>query len=139
MTWTLTFDIDDNPMALEITAGEPRAAAGERWFLPVEVALPLESVALLPEAGDYVGQVVLFVANRDMNGSQSDIQRRQFEIRMPAEDYATRRDEHYVAAFDLLLDVGEHKVVVGVLDPVTRQASFASLRRNVVVKGSRVR
>jgi len=92
----LLLALDDNPMALEITAGEPKPATGERWILPVE-----------------------------------DIQRRQFEIRMPPEDYETRRGEHYVAALDLLLDVGEHKIVVGALDPVTRQASFVSLRRNV--------
>ena len=127
----LLLALDDNPMALEITAGEPKPATGERWILPVEVAIPIESVALLPEAGEYVGRLVLFIANRDLKGRQSDIQRRQFEIRMPPEDYETRRGEHYVAALDLLLGVGEHKLVVGALDPVTRQASFVSLRRNV--------
>ena len=127
----LLLAIDDNPMALEITAGEPKPATGERWILPVEVAIPIDSVALLPEAGEYVGRVVLFIANRDLKGRQSDIQRRQFEIRMPPEDYETRRGEHYVAALELLLNVGEHKIVVGAFDPVTRQASFVSLRRNV--------
>jgi VWFA-related protein len=127
----LLLALDDNPMGLEIAAGEPEAAASERWMLPVEVAIPIESVAMLPEAGEYVGRVVLFVANRDLKGKQSDIQRRQFEIRMPPEDYETRRGERYVAELDLLLNVGEHKVVVGALDPVTRQASFVSLRRDV--------
>ena len=128
----LMLALDDDPMAIEVTAGAPTAAAtSDRWILPVEIAIPIESVALLPEAGEYVGRVVLFIANRDSQGRQSDIQRRQFEIRMPPEDYASRRSERYVAALDLLLNPGEHKVVVGVLDPVTRQASFASVRRNV--------
>ena len=127
----LLLALDDNPMELEITAGELEPAAGGRWILPVEVAIPIESVALLPEAGEYVGRVVLFIANRDLKGKQSDIQRRQFEIRMPPEDYETRRGERYVAAFDLLLNVGEHKIVVGALDPVTRQSSFTGLRREV--------
>ena len=127
----LLLALEDNPMKLEISAGEPKPATGERWILPVEVAIPIDSVALLPEAGEYVGRVVLFVANRDMKGKQSDMQRRQFEIRMPPEDYETRRGESYVAALDLLLNEGEHKLVVGALDPVTRQASFVSLRRNV--------
>ncbi len=127
----LLLALDDNPMGLEISAGEPKPATGERWILPVEVAIPIETVALLPEAGEYVGRVVLFIANRDLKGRQSDIQRRQFEIRMPPGDYETRRGDVYVAVLDLLLDAGEHKVVVGALDPVTRQASFISLRRNV--------
>ena len=128
----LMLALDDNPMAIEISAAGPTtAAANDRWILPVEVAVPIDSIALLPEAGEYVGRVVLFIANRDLNGRQSDIQRRQFEIRMPPEDYAKHRDELYVAALDLLLNAGDHKVVVGVLDPVTRQASFASLRQSV--------
>jgi VWFA-related protein len=127
----LLLALEDNPMELEITAGELKPATNERWILPIEVVVPIESVALLPEAGEHVGRVLLFIANRDMKGKQSDIQRRQFEIRMPAQDYEARRGEHFIAELDLLLDVGEHKVVVGALDPVTRQASFVSLRRNV--------
>jgi VWFA-related protein len=132
----LMLDLEDNPMGIEVTAGAQKPASVKRWILPVEVAVPIESIAMLPEAGEYVGRVVLFVANRDTKGKQSDIQRRQFEIRMPPEDYATRRGEHYVAALDLLLEAGEQRVVVGVLDPVTRQASFARLRRNVVANPS---
>jgi hypothetical protein len=127
----LMLALEENPMALEITAGAAQPAANDRWILPVEVAFPIESIALLPEAGEYVGRVVLFVANRDETGRQSDVQRRQFEIRMPPEDYANRRSEKYVAELNLLLQAGEHRLVVGVLDPVTRQSSFASLRRTV--------
>jgi VWFA-related protein len=127
----LMLALDDNPMHLEISSGVQRTASEDRWILPVEVSLPIESIALIPEGGDYVGRVVLFVANRDAKGGQSDIQRRQFEIRMPPEDYEKRRSERYVAALDLLLNEGEHKVVVGVLDPVTRQSSFASLNTRV--------
>ena len=127
----LMLALDDNPMALEVTAGEQKPASSDRWILPIEVALPIESIALLPEAGEYVGRVVLFVANRDTKGRQSDVQRRQFEIRMPPEDYERRRGERYVAAFDLLLNAGEHRVVVGVLDSITRQTSFQTLTRSV--------
>jgi VWFA-related protein len=129
----LMLDLDDNPMGLELAAGEPRAATEDRWLLPVELTLPIESVAMLPEGGDYVGRVVVFVANRDARGRQSDIQRRQFEIRMPAADHAGRRGERYAAEFELLLNAGDHRVVVGVLDPVTRQASFVSVSESVPV------
>jgi VWFA-related protein len=132
----LMLDLEDNPMGIEVTAGAQQPASVDRWILPVEVAVPIESIAMLPEAGEYVGRVVLFLANRDTKGKQSDIQRRQFEIRMPPEDYATRRGERYVAALDLLLEAGEQRVVVGVLDPVTRQASFARLRKTVVANPS---
>jgi VWFA-related protein len=132
----LILDLEDNPMGIEVTAGIQKPASAERWILPVEVAFPIGSIAMLPEAGEYVGRVVLFVANRDTKGKQSDIQRRQFEIRMPPRDYETRRGEQYVAALDLLLEAGEQRVVVGVLDPVTRQASFARIRKTVAANPS---
>jgi VWFA-related protein len=132
----LMLALDDNPMGLELNAGEARYASEDRWLLPVEVGLPIESVAMLPETDDYVGRVVVFVANRDLKGRQSDLQRRQFEIRMPAADYESRRNERYVAEFDLLLNSGEHRIVIGAFDPVTRQASFASLNRTLKASGA---
>jgi hypothetical protein len=132
----LMLALDENPMSIEVSCEGAMPASNDRWILPVEVAFPIESIAMLPEAGEYVGRVVLFVANRDTSGKQSDVQRRQFEIRMLSEDYATRRGELYVAELDLLLGAGDHRVVVGVLDPVTRQSSFASLRKLISVSAS---
>jgi hypothetical protein len=88
-------------------------------------------VALLPEGDEYVGRVELFITNRDLKGRQADVQRRDFEIRMPPGDYATRRHESYVAELELLMEEGTHKVVVGLLDPMTRQSSYTSLTRAV--------
>jgi len=127
----LMLALDDNPMGLELRAGTTAATAEDRWLLPIELSLPIESVAMLPERDEVVGRVVVFVANRDSEGRQSDVQRRQFELRMPVADYQRRQNERYVAEFDLLLNAGEHRVVVGTLDPVTRQASFVSLSRTV--------
>jgi len=124
-------------MGIDLNTGVERPAMEGRWIVPIEIRIPIESVALLPEVDDYVGQVVLFLANRDKKGRQSDMQRREFEIRMPSADYQTRRNERYVASFDLLFDEGEHDVVVGVLDPVTRQTSFATLRVSVPTTAKR--
>jgi VWFA-related protein len=123
----LVLDLDDNPMGLELSAGAPRPASDNRWILPIEAKFPIASVALLPQGDEYVGRVAMFLANRNVEGRQSDIQRREFEIRMPSADYETRRNELYVATFELLMEEGSHRVVVGLLDPVTRQTSFARL------------
>jgi len=133
----LMLALDHNPMALDLNLGEGKPTVEGRWIVPIEIGIPIDSVALLPEAGEYVGRVVLFLANRDRKGRQSDMQRREFEIRMPSADYETRRDERYIAVFDLLLDEGEHDIVVGVLDPVTRQTSFAILRTSVPTEAKR--
>lgn len=127
----LMLALDSNPMGLQIEAGAARPTASDQWILPIEIRFPIESVALLPEAGEYVGRVAVFITNRDLKGRQADVQRREFEIRMPPADYETRRHETYVVELQLLMETGTHKVVVGLLDPVTRQASYASLTRTV--------
>ena len=127
----LMLAVDDNPMAVELAAGSARPASEDRWILPIEISFPIESVALLPEQEIYAGRIVVFLANRDLKGRQSDVQRRDVEIRMTPDDYATRRHERYMVTLELLLDAGDHRLVVGVLDPVTRQSSFATLRRMV--------
>jgi VWFA-related protein len=131
----LMLGLDHNPMDIELSAGAREAtAAGDRWLLPVAIRLPIQSVAMLPENDEYVGRVVVFIANRDLKGRQSDMQRREFEIRMPVADYENRSRESYAADFDLLLNPGNHRIVIGVLDPVTRQTSFASIEQSFSAK-----
>ena len=127
----LVLDVDDNPMGIELAARTPRPATEDRWVLPIEVSFPIESVALLPEGEEYAGRMVVLLANRNLEGRQSDIQRREFEIRMPAADYERRRSELYTASFELLMEAGSHRIVVGLLDPVTRQTSFAHLQQKI--------
>ncbi len=133
----LMLALDDNPMGITLSSGIVQPASAEdRWFLPLEIKLPISSIAMLPEGDELVGRVVLFLANRDLKGNQSDIQRREFMIRIPSDDYEERRTERYVAEFQLLLNEGEHKVVIGVLDPVTRQTSFATVEKKIGTSGS---
>jgi VWFA-related protein len=127
----LMLDLDANTMGLQIEAKASRPAGNDRWILPVEIRFPIESVALIPEGDEYVGRVQLFISNRNLKGKQSDVQRRDFEIRMPPADYEARRHETYVAELQLLMEEGAHKVVIGLLDPITRQSSYASLTQTV--------
>ncbi|MCD4751177.1 MAG: VWA domain-containing protein, partial [Thermoanaerobaculales bacterium] len=128
----LVFDIDENPMALEVRPRAVAPASEDRWILPLEIAFPLESIALIPEGeGDeYVGRVVVFLAARDQAGD-STVQRHEQEIRIPAADYKTRRRELYVIEMQLLMEQGTFKIVIGVMDRVTRQASYLRIHREV--------
>ena len=57
-----------------------------------------------------MGQVVAYRATRNTKGRQSEIQRREFQIRMPAADWSSRRSERYTATFDLLMEQGVHRL-----------------------------
>jgi len=128
VTTGLMFDVDDNPMQLQTTNGSPAPADQSRWIVPITVSFPMETIALIPEGDDYVGRVVLFVAARDTEGKQSDLQRQIHELRVPSADYKTRGHDRFVIELSLLMEAGSYKVVVGLMDQVTRQASYTTLR-----------
>ncbi len=128
---SLMVEVNDNPMKIEVTTGDPAPAMEDRSTVPVHVSVPLESIALIPEKDDYVGRVVLFVAARDEGGKQSDLQRQEHEIRVPAKDYELARSKNYGFDLQLLMEKGSYRVTVAVMDHVTRQASYSSTQLTV--------
>jgi VWFA-related protein len=127
----LMFDLDDNQMEIDFVSGKPSPAANDRWIVPVRVSVPLANVALLPVGEDYVGRVVLFIASRDTKGRQSDLVRQEHEIRVLAADYERARDRRYALSGNLLMNDGSHRIAVGLLDVLSRQASYSTVQTSV--------
>jgi VWFA-related protein len=127
----LMYDLDQNPMKIDTVTLASRPAAEDRWMVPLEVSVPLESIALVPHRDEYVGQIVFFVAARDEKGRQSDLQRREQEVRIPASEYEERRGDWVTLTLDMLMEEGTYRVAVGVLDRITRQAAYQTLNRQV--------
>lgn len=127
----LTFDLEDNPLAIELSTGVPAPADNGRWTLPVEIRIPLDKVALIPEGEDLVGYLMVYYAARDDEGKQSDLQRTEHPIRMPASRYETARRQFFTVTASLLLEPGKYRVSVGVRDELTNQAGYAVARQAV--------
>jgi hypothetical protein len=120
-------DVNDNPMDLELDRGRHSPASADRWSVPLHVSFPLETIALVPQGDEYLGQVVLFLAARDLVGRGSEIQRQEHEIRVPAAQYETAKAQRFGIDFQLLLNEGQHRISIGLMDRVTRQASYERL------------
>ena len=127
----LTFDLEDNPLGIELSTGVPGPADNERWTLPVEIRIPLDKVALIPEGDDLVGYLMVYYAARDDEGKQSDLQRTEHPIRMPASQYEKARKQFFTVAANLLLESGRYRISVGVRDELTNQAGYAVARQAV--------
>jgi VWFA-related protein len=121
---SLVFEVDNNPMELEVEIGTPTAASERRWMVPAHISFPIKMVALLPEGDSYAGRVVLFVAARDTEGKQSDLVRQEYEIRVPTADYEKAQRNRWGIDTSLLMESGRYKISVAMLDPLTHQASF---------------
>jgi len=121
---SLVFEVDNNPMQIELETGTPATASEKRWLLPAHISFPIRKVALLPEGDDYVGRVVMFIAVRGVDGKQSDLVRQEHEIRVPSADYEQAQRQNWAIDTQLLLESGRYKIAVALLDPLTRQDSY---------------
>ncbi len=128
---SLAYEIDDNPMELEVTTGTPAPASEKRWLLPTHISFPLEKVALLPEGDDLVARLVFFIAARDTDGKRSDLVRQEYEVRIPAADYEEARTRRWGIDTQLLMESGRYKISVALLDPLTRQDSYETISTSV--------
>jgi VWFA-related protein len=127
----LAFDLEDNPLDIEVSTGDPAPAENGRWTLPVEVRVPLEKVALLPEGENLDGYLMVYYAARDTDGKQSDLQRVEHAIQVPAAGYQKAKRQYYTITASLLLEPGTYRISVGVRDELTNQAGYALAKKAV--------
>jgi VWFA-related protein len=123
---SLMVDLDDNPMGLELEAAEAQAGSVTQWVVPMRLDFDLATIALLPEGDELVGRLLLFFGARDDDGRSSEVQRQQREIRMSRDEYEAAPDRRIGLDFRLILGEGRHRVSVGLMDEITRQASYES-------------
>lgn len=122
----LVIPLDENPIQILLETGDQAPASEDRWTVPFKLSFPLANIALLPEGGDYVGRVSLFIAARDTEGKQSDVVRQEHEVRVAAADYEEAQRRRFSVQASLLMETGSFKVSVGLLDQMTRQAGFTT-------------
>ena len=127
----LVFDLDDNPLGVMLEGSEPVPASSGRWTLPVEVRVPIDKVALIPDGNDLAGYMMVYYAARDDEGKQSDLQRVEHSVRIPVADYERARSQYFTFTASLLLEPGIYRISVGVRDQLTNQAGYAVLRKPV--------
>jgi len=127
----LAFDLEDNPLGIELAVGEPIPASERYWSLPVEIRVPIQKLALVPSGDEYSGSIMVYYAARDDEGKQSDLQRQQHDVRIPQKDYAQAQNKHFTITASLLLEPGKYRISVGVRDVLTNQAGFAAIRKAV--------
>lgn len=120
----LVIPLDENPLEITLETGDQAPASTDRWTVPFKLSFPLANIALLPEGGDYVGRVSLFIAARDTEGKQSDLVRQEHEVRVAAADYEQAQRQRFTIKASLLMETGSFKVSFALLDQTTRQAGF---------------
>ena len=123
----LDFEVDE--MGLKIERGRASQTTAEYWKVPIGISLPLAGLTLLPQGDEMVGRVVLIVGARHEDGKQSDVQRQEHELLVPAQ--GDERPLRWNLEAQFLMTAGRHRVVVGLMDQITHRVSYSTLRFSV--------
>ncbi len=104
---------------LEVSFSDPVRGRGRRRgriSVPVEVAIPLDEIQLLPVAGEWLTEIEVRVTAMDMTGARADMSVEKVRIAGPARPSP---GQVFYYQTDLQLRRREHTYVIAVYDPLT--------------------
>ncbi len=112
----LLFGDPSDARPLDVRFSEPVRARRGKVSVPIEVAIPLDQVALLPVAGLWQNELEVRVLVMDLNGSRADMSTEKIPISGPEEP---QPGQLFYYQTDLELRRREHTYVIAVYDPLT--------------------
>ncbi|HEX6096978.1 MAG TPA: VWA domain-containing protein [Thermoanaerobaculia bacterium] len=102
---------------------------GTRKLLPVRVIIPVSTLTLLPGAnGGVTGGFSVFTVSADGSGGTSGVNVQSQSISFTAEQAAQMKGRRIGFAIQVPLEKGRDRISVGVLDHVSHEQGFATLK-----------
>jgi len=123
----LLHGIEDNPLDVEIEIGDPAAAEGGQYAVPVRLKVPLFKLAILSQPdGGYYGKLRVLVATRDEVGGTSAVRRVEVPLEIPRKEVLNAMGQYYVYTLTLKMKPGAQHVAVAVRDDIAAATSYLS-------------
>lgn len=113
----LLFGDPSDAQPLDVRFSEPVRVRRGKVSVPIEVAIPLDQVTLLPVAGLWRNELEIRVLVMDVTGARADMSTEKIPITGEAEP---QPGEFFYYQTDLRLRRREHTYVIAVYDPLTR-------------------
>ncbi|HVT02906.1 MAG TPA: VWA domain-containing protein [Thermoanaerobaculia bacterium] len=115
-----------NDMKIFVTTGRPVALEVDRFKVPVEIHIPMESITFLPQGEILRGGLGIFMVVANAQGDTSEIQHQTHPMTLdPASATPAKlKDKYYTYAVDLVMEKGRNRISVGILDEATYATGF---------------
>ena len=113
---SLLFGNPPSAKPLGVRFGKPGRGGRGKMLVPVEVAIPLDEVALLPVAGVWQNELEFRVTVMDENGNRSETPVEKIRI---AGNQEPHPGQYFTYQTSLQLRRREHTFVIAVYDPLT--------------------
>ena len=128
----LHYGFETNEMEAWLEFGQPEEDTKGRYFVPVEVKVPIRHIAMVPQGDIHHGRLHVSVAVMDESGDVSPLQQQEpFDLRIPVDQFEAAQAQHVTYTLSLLMKKGRHRVVVGLQDDFGADLSFVSDRVSI--------
>lgn len=132
---SLVFDMQSNPLGVEMDFGVPERQGRKEFHLPLLVRIPIDNVTLLPNGKVQEGRLRIYLAVEDEQGAVSDVAEFTYPVQVPREKMSEARGKEVGFARMLAVRPGTPQVVIGVWDELSGTESFVT--KAVEVKGGK--
>jgi VWFA-related protein len=119
--------ISDNPLEISAESQEQRPRDDGLYLVPILVRVPIAQLSLLPQASEHEGKVSIFVAVQDHRGGLSGVQRREYPVKIPHDQFLSALSQEAEFIMGLVMREGPHRVGVGVRDELGNVDSTVTL------------
>jgi VWFA-related protein len=113
----LRLDVGGNDLGLEVSLDQPEPSDGGRFIQPVQLALPVNRLVLVPDVDRHLGQILVAVAVLDDQGNTAPAHLIRLRLAIPSERYSL--DAVAVQRIRLLMREGTRRIAVSVRDEVS--------------------
>lgn len=112
-----------NPLSISVKL-DPAKIDGDKKTIPMKVLIPVNSLKLLQDGGEYAAAFTVFIALGDAGGNGSDPSRQEQTFRWPEAQVAQIKGKTIGFAVDLEVGADRDRVSVGVLDQYSGTAGY---------------
>ncbi|MEM7584886.1 MAG: VWA domain-containing protein [Acidobacteriota bacterium] len=120
----LLYNLDSNPLGIELLFESARYDDKDHWLLPIEVRVPLGNATLIPQVENHLGRLRFSVAVIDEDGRMSPVEQTAVPLSIPLDQIEVARKQYYVYTVELRMRRGRQKVAVGVRDELAAESSY---------------
>ncbi|HXG58286.1 MAG TPA: VWA domain-containing protein [Thermoanaerobaculia bacterium] len=119
---------ESSELPIALHAAAPPAATPDGRKVPLRILIPVRSLTLQKEGGEWTGGFSVFVSMGDASGSASPPNRQTHQIRWPDAMMEQMRERTIGFAVDVVLVEGRTQISVGVLDQRSGKAGYSVLK-----------
>lgn len=120
----LRYGFETNNMGLRLEVGSATQRQDGLFVVPVKLAIPIDSLVLLPRSDHYYGRTRLYFGAIDNEDAMSEVSDLELPIRIPQGQFEDAQGKYWPYETSLLMREGPHQIAVGLRDELGANTSF---------------